>query len=306
MVFIANLGSCIKLICPCSLIVCTFPNGYVMAMSNVNSFDADACSSRSKNPLKWLVTLVCVMVFSCNSFANAGELLSFKAVERCDAAGKVKPEYADDMLALSDLPPCLSGNEIPKAALASATELRAYAYDLGKCEFGARFDFYRDDLMPAKGAVVADKIRRQVEALLPANVWMEEASMCFEPHHALVWFDERKQPIASANICFTCSGFVLSLGQVGQPFEADAPVKSMSVEVDFGRLQQIFEGIGVPINLEQACSEVPSTDWSDSVNALCKLESIRKNLSKTEGSMRQNDESVYLNRCVQLPNRIQF
>ncbi len=270
-----------------------------MAMSNVKSSgDTRTCSSRSKNPLKWLTTLVCVMVFSLFSFAKAGELVSFKAIERCDAAGKIKAEYAHETLPLSDVPPCLSGNEIPTAALASATELRVYAYDLGKCEFGARFDFYRDDLMPAKGAVVADKIRRQVEALLPANVWMEEASMCFEPHHALVWFDERKQPIASANI--------LSLGQVGQPFEADAPVKSMSVEMDFERLQQIFEGIGVPINLEQACSKAPATDWSDSVNALCKLESIRKNLSKSEGSTRQNDESMYLNRCVQLPNRIQF
>lgn len=245
------------------------------------------------------------MALGLSAHAHSAAPNWFEQIERCDATGKVKVEYSEETLKFPVDSPCLIGHEVPRAALAEASELRVYAYDLGKCEYQAQFDRYREDLMPAGGLVLKANMRAEIEALLPIAQWEQGVSMCFEPHHALVWFDKSGKEIASAEICFSCTGFALTLSERDQE-PVEGKVRYSMIDVDFGKLRQLFKNIGVPMNLKQACKGGANGEWAESVNALCKLEAIRKNLSAAEGEKQQNDDSVYVKRCVQLPNRIQF
>lgn len=158
-----------------------------------------------------------VTVFGWICFAKAESVDYFQAVERCDARGKPKAEYENEVRVIDVDTPCWSSHKVPKQMLSQASELRVYAYDLGECEYQARFHRSRADLMPAGGLVLSTAIRQEIEALLPKAIWEQGSSPCFEPHHALVWLDESGRELASAEICFTCAGFALRLSEQDQP-----------------------------------------------------------------------------------------
>ena len=43
-----------------------------------------------------------------------------------------------------------------------------------------------------------------------------DVAMCFEPHHSIVFFDERSTPIAEMTVCFECGNFRLAPGLEGE------------------------------------------------------------------------------------------
>lgn len=72
------------------------------------------------------------------------------------------------------------------------------------------------------------------------------------------------------------------------------------IELDLAKLQRIFKDVGVPMTLKQACEDGAKGEWAESVGALCTLEALRQQGSRTQ------PRAPYAKRCVQLPDRIQY
>jgi hypothetical protein len=96
---------------------------------------------------------------------------------------------------------------------------RMFAYQFsGSCEdrIVGKDGRICDDAVYPGAQLTPEQTKRAVDLLhdasLPAS-WSKRASIrCFEPHHALVFFDERGVPVADIAVCFECGNFKLAPG----------------------------------------------------------------------------------------------
>lgn len=234
------------------------------------------------------------------AFDSADEPPTLESVNRCDEKGRVRAEYLNWPLTLPEVisGECLTGTKLPIDTLKSAYELRLFAFDLGKCDYFARFDPDSESLMPPKGAALDNAVRGKIESMVPPVVWEEGASMCFEPHHALVWLDKQGNTIATANVCFTCAAVEISFAKRTGVIQFSA---------NFADLKKMFRRVGAPINLREACSNPAHPAWKSEIDALCELKSLRSHTRRLASpELRKRWHEAGFPGCVQLPGTIRF
>ncbi len=224
----------------------------------------------------------------------SGNVLAFDLDEKLPALESV--ERCDESDSLTKT--CVIGSKLPIETLKSAVELRLFAFDLGNCDHYSRFDPDSEHLMPAKGVALDNPTREKIESMVPPAVWDEEASMCFQPHHALVWLDKRGNALATANVCFTCAAIEISFaGRAGR----------IQFDADFAELKQMFRNVGAPINLDEACSNPAHSAWKLETDQLCELKSLQEKARRLASpELRKSWDKPGFPGCVQLPGTIRF
>lgn len=57
------------------------------------------------------------------------------------------------------------------------------------------------------GVKLSERSANEVEMILSGKLGRDEeiVSSCFEPHHGIVFYDEKNKPLAWASICFMCN-----------------------------------------------------------------------------------------------------
>lgn len=91
-------------------------------------------------------------------------------------------------------------------------------------------------------------------------------SKCFFPRHAIVYFDKNDDPVASVDICFECSGVVVSpdfsisneerYGYFEEKTERFVPGTTALLEKVIPKYQEIFEKIGFETDLDGKLKEL--------------------------------------------------
>ena len=162
--------------------------------------------------------------------------------------------------------PAIDGPKIvPIAVLDAATEARVFVFDFGECN---EFNIFQKD---SERNLVADGIRLTEQQLLvlklliPTRVKLE-GTMCFNPHHAIAWFDSADKVVASAEICFECDAVQLQIGSDLFGYATD-----MTLFRDF------IESLGAPVSLARTCDRQNAllAPWKTPVSRFCALNSVR-------------------------------
>jgi hypothetical protein len=83
-------------------------------------------------------------------------------------------------------------------------------------------------------ALSAEDISEIQEAFVrPLSKWLTSQG-CYSPHHAFIFFDSTRRPVAHLELCFTCSGHRVS------------PPLAQGRIVDYNRLSKLCAKLGLP------------------------------------------------------------
>ena len=195
--------------------------------------------------------------------------------------------------------PAIDGPRIvPVATLSAATDVRLFVFDFGECNDFNIFQKNGERNLVADGVRLTEQQVGELMPLIPARVFQPVASMCFNPHHAIAWFDAAGKVTATAEICFECDAVQLRMGN-----EEFAYMPEMSMFRDF------IESLGAPVSLARTCNRQDSLQmpWKTPVLQICALNLIReqagKSLPKNWKTLHQND---YQKSCVRNTREVIF
>jgi len=163
--------------------------------------------------------------------------------------------------------PAIDGPRIiPLALLDTAREVRLYVFDFGECNGFNIFQKASERNLVADGVSLTDQQILTLNPLFPSRIYQQPGSMCFNPHHAIAWFDAQGKEVGAAEICFECNAVQLRIG-------AD----QFAYASDLFLFRKYFESIGAPISLARTCARLATLQapWKKPVGQMCTLNSIR-------------------------------
>jgi hypothetical protein len=97
--------------------------------------------------------------------------------------------------------PAIDGPRVvPRALLNAATEVRLYVFDFGECNDFNIFQMESDLNLVAEGVRLTDQQRLTLEPLIPSLHYQQPGIMCFNPHHAIAWFDAAGKVIINSRL----------------------------------------------------------------------------------------------------------
>ncbi len=163
--------------------------------------------------------------------------------------------------------PAIDGPRIvPLELLDTATEVRLYVFDFGECNGFNIFQKHSERNLVADGVRLTDPQILTLNPLFPDRIYQQPGSMCFNPHHAIAWFDAAGKEIAAAEICFECDAVQLRVGD-----------KQFAYSSDLLLFRQYFESLGAPISLARTCARLDTLQvpWKSPVDQMCALDTIR-------------------------------
>jgi hypothetical protein len=163
--------------------------------------------------------------------------------------------------------PAIDGPRIvPTALLETATEVRIFVFDFGECNDFNIFQKESELNLVAEGVRLSDQQLRRLKSLIPNRHYQGPGSMCFNPHHAIAWFDATGKVFASAEICFECDAVQLQIGN-----------EHFAYSMELTLFREFIESLGAPISLARTCDRQQSVQapWQTPVKQICALNSIR-------------------------------
>jgi hypothetical protein len=188
--------------------------------------------------------------------------------------------------------------DVPLAALEAATEVRLYVYDFGECNDFNVFQKTGERNLVADGVRLSDNQLRALKPLIPQRILEQGMSLCFNPHHAIAWFDKAGKQLGAAEVCFECESVQLQIGS-----------QQFAYMPDMERYRDLFESFGAPISLKRTCTRQGflQAPWSVPVAQICALNAIRlqakKSLPKNWKAQQQNE---YQKSCVRSTREVIF
>ncbi len=186
---------------------------------------------------------------------------------------------------------------VPVAELDAATEARLYVFDFGECNGFNIFQKDSERNLVADGIRLSDQQRIDLKPLFPTRIYQQFGSMCFNPHHAIAWFDALGGLLAAAEICFECNAVQLHVGN-----------ELFAYSTDMLLFREYIEALGAPISLDRTCSrqDSPQVPWQTPVGQMCALNSVRlqglKALPKTWEALHDDQQKS----CVRNTREVIF
>lgn len=116
------------------------------------------------------------------------------------------------IVALVALCPHLGAGEVKSWPPVEYSHVVAYCYDYTRDPRGSGIVFedgthHRGIIVPFTRNLLESKHAKLEELLNPSKELIDEEVDCYDPHHALVFYDKDWKPVASIDLCFACADF---------------------------------------------------------------------------------------------------
>ncbi len=115
----------------------------------------------------------------------------------------------------------------------------AYCYDSTRDSRGSEIVFadgthHRGIIAPFTRNLMPGQAKRLLALLNPEKEPIEQEEDCYDPHHALVFYDKEWKPLASIDICLSCADF-------------RARPAHPNKELDWEAFAALFRSLGMPV-----------------------------------------------------------